>query len=336
MLLEQNKSKVEDTHEGGAGQDKTRSQVFEIGPLGLMQVTRKRVSGGLVEVLLRDLPHLRGPGHHRHLREPEARERTDHVRGDQDRRQAAQGEGRRRDRGREAGPRRRDRRRSSRSWSWTTTARPTCGKEAAKATVTAKPLGRAEGRQGQGLQVPAQDRLRAARPATARCSRCSRSATVKLGGEARRRRRRPRRPRSRRGGPEDPARPRPEARPDPVWYPGGLMAHKKGGGSSRERPRLQAKRLGVKAFGGADVTAGSIIVRQRGTRIHPGDGRRQGRRRHPVRPARRHGHVPRVARPQVRLDRRRRVLAAQRGPARAISSTHACSSALRLCLRWSR
>jgi large subunit ribosomal protein L27 len=50
------------------------------------------------------------------------------------------------------------------------------------------------------------------------------------------------------------------------------MAHKKGGGSSRNGRDSNAKRLGVKAYGGEAVTAGSIIVRQRGTRIHPGDG----------------------------------------------------------------
>jgi large subunit ribosomal protein L27 len=50
------------------------------------------------------------------------------------------------------------------------------------------------------------------------------------------------------------------------------MAHKKGGGSSRNGRDSESKRLGVKAFGGQDVTAGSIIVRQRGTRIHPGNG----------------------------------------------------------------
>ena len=48
------------------------------------------------------------------------------------------------------------------------------------------------------------------------------------------------------------------------------MAHKKGGGSSRNGRDSESKRLGVKAFGGQQVTAGSIIVRQRGTRIHPG------------------------------------------------------------------
>jgi large subunit ribosomal protein L27 len=49
------------------------------------------------------------------------------------------------------------------------------------------------------------------------------------------------------------------------------MAHKKAGGSSRNGRDSQAKRLGVKTFGGQTVAAGGIIVRQRGTRIHPGD-----------------------------------------------------------------
>lgn len=48
------------------------------------------------------------------------------------------------------------------------------------------------------------------------------------------------------------------------------MASKKGGGSSNNGRDSNAKRLGVKRFGGQVVTAGSIIVRQRGTRIHPG------------------------------------------------------------------
>ena len=48
------------------------------------------------------------------------------------------------------------------------------------------------------------------------------------------------------------------------------MAHKKGGGSSSNNRDSQAKRLGVKAYDGEAVTAGSIIVRQRGTRIDPG------------------------------------------------------------------
>jgi len=49
------------------------------------------------------------------------------------------------------------------------------------------------------------------------------------------------------------------------------MAHKKAGGSSRNGRDSNAKRLGVKRFGGQRVAAGSIIVRQRGTRIHPGE-----------------------------------------------------------------
>jgi large subunit ribosomal protein L27 len=49
------------------------------------------------------------------------------------------------------------------------------------------------------------------------------------------------------------------------------MAHKKGVGSSRNGRDSRGQRLGVKVFGGQYVTAGSIIVRQRGTRIHPGD-----------------------------------------------------------------
>jgi large subunit ribosomal protein L27 len=48
------------------------------------------------------------------------------------------------------------------------------------------------------------------------------------------------------------------------------MAHKKGVGSSRNGRDSQGQRLGVKTFGGEFVTAGSIIIRQRGTRIHPG------------------------------------------------------------------
>lgn len=48
------------------------------------------------------------------------------------------------------------------------------------------------------------------------------------------------------------------------------MAHKKAGGSSRNGRDSESKRLGVKRFGGEVISAGSIIVRQRGTRFHPG------------------------------------------------------------------
>jgi large subunit ribosomal protein L27 len=48
------------------------------------------------------------------------------------------------------------------------------------------------------------------------------------------------------------------------------MAHKKAGGSTKNGRDSESKRLGVKRFGGETVSAGSIIVRQRGTRFHPG------------------------------------------------------------------
>lgn len=49
------------------------------------------------------------------------------------------------------------------------------------------------------------------------------------------------------------------------------MAHKKAGGSTRNGRDSESKRLGVKRFGGQSVEAGTIIVRQRGTRFHPGE-----------------------------------------------------------------
>ncbi|WP_018232928.1 50S ribosomal protein L27 [Thioalkalivibrio thiocyanodenitrificans] len=48
------------------------------------------------------------------------------------------------------------------------------------------------------------------------------------------------------------------------------MAHKKAGGSTRNGRDSESKRLGVKRFGGQSVLAGNILVRQRGTRFHPG------------------------------------------------------------------
>ena len=55
------------------------------------------------------------------------------------------------------------------------------------------------------------------------------------------------------------------------------MAHKKAGGSSRNGRDSISKRLGVKKFGGEQVLAGNIIVRQRGTKFHPGKNTRLGR-----------------------------------------------------------
>jgi len=55
------------------------------------------------------------------------------------------------------------------------------------------------------------------------------------------------------------------------------MAHKKGVGSSRNGRDSQGQRLGVKKFGGQQVRAGNILVRQRGTKIHPGQNVGRGR-----------------------------------------------------------
>ncbi len=49
-----------------------------------------------------------------------------------------------------------------------------------------------------------------------------------------------------------------------------LFAHKKGGGSTKNGRDSQSKRLGVKAYAGTKVLAGSIIIRQRGTKVYPG------------------------------------------------------------------
>lgn len=55
------------------------------------------------------------------------------------------------------------------------------------------------------------------------------------------------------------------------------MAHKKGAGSTRNGRDSQPKRLGVKSYGGERVLAGNILVRQRGTKIHPGFNVDKGR-----------------------------------------------------------
>ncbi len=55
------------------------------------------------------------------------------------------------------------------------------------------------------------------------------------------------------------------------------MAHKKGGGRTKNGRDSQGKRLGVKRYAGQSVSAGTILVRQRGTRIHPGNNVGVGR-----------------------------------------------------------
>lgn len=54
------------------------------------------------------------------------------------------------------------------------------------------------------------------------------------------------------------------------------MAHKTGGGSTRKNRDSISKRLGVKVYGGEKVTAGNIIVRQKGNKFYPGMGTKQG------------------------------------------------------------
>ncbi len=55
------------------------------------------------------------------------------------------------------------------------------------------------------------------------------------------------------------------------------MAHKKAGGSTRNGRDSESKRLGVKKFGGEQVSPGNILIRQRGTRVHPGENVGLGR-----------------------------------------------------------
>ncbi len=62
------------------------------------------------------------------------------------------------------------------------------------------------------------------------------------------------------------------------------MAHKKAGGSTRNGRDSEAKRLGVKRFGGQEVLAGNILVRQRGTKFHAGENVGVGKDHTSVRP----------------------------------------------------
>lgn len=55
------------------------------------------------------------------------------------------------------------------------------------------------------------------------------------------------------------------------------MAHKKGGGATKKNRDSAGKRLGMKIYGGQKASAGNIIVRQRGTQFHPGEGTMMGR-----------------------------------------------------------
>ena len=84
------------------------------------------------------------------------------------------------------------------------------------------------------------------------------------------------------------------------------MAHKKAGGSSRNGRDSQSKRLGVKVYGGELVNAGQILVRQRGTEVHPGQQRRHRPRPHAVRARRRARSSTRCSGADSKQDRERR------------------------------
>ena len=119
-------------------------------------------------------------------------------------------------------------------------------------TVSAAVVEHMRGREDQGVQVQAQERLQDAPAATAR--ELSRITIESIGAA--------KKPRTRKKA-------APPSRSSRRWR---QMAHKKGLGSSKNGRDSNAQRLGVKVFAGQDVTAGSIIVRQRGTRFYPGAG----------------------------------------------------------------
>ena len=161
MLLEKNKKQVEDTMSEALAIDKTRSQVFEIGPLGLMQVTRKRVSGVWSNRSPRPAPPAKAGASSSTTKRGLAKGPTMYAviktGGKQHKVQAGdvieveklvhEGE----TVTFHAAPRRRRRRQDPR------------GRRGRQGDRHREAPGREEGRQGQGLQVPAEDRLRAAR-----------------------------------------------------------------------------------------------------------------------------------------------------------------------------
>ncbi len=82
------------------------------------------------------------------------------------------------------------------------------------------------------------------------------------------------------------------------------MAHKKAGGSTRNGRDSHSKRLGVKKFGGEDVLAGNILIRQRGTVYRPGVNVGIGHRPHPVRDRARRRRISRQGREAPHLRQR--------------------------------
>ena len=108
------------------------------------------------------------------------------------------------------------------------------------------------------------------------------------------------------------------------------MAHKKAGGSSRNGRDSAGRRLGVKKFGGENVIPGNVLVRQRGTKFHPGENVGHGQGPHIVRARRRQCRVrAQSTRPHIcagcaagerrRRSRRSRIGAADDAPTRASS-----------------
>ena len=161
-------------------------------------------------------------------------------------------------------------------------ARPPLGADPHLGRVDRR-LGQAEA--GAGPQGGAARRPRPSRPRRSRSPSRKAAAKPRRGGEAEGRAppRSPRRSRGARG-----RRRRTRA-----------MAHKKGLGSSKNGRDSHAQRLGVKVFAGETVTAGSIIVRQRGTRFYPGAGAGLGGDDTRVRQGRRHGRVRAAERPPL-------------------------------------
>ena len=104
-----------------------------------------------------------------------------------------------------------------------------------------------------------------------------------------------------------------------------LFASKKGAGSTRNGRDSNAQRLGVKRFGGETVIPGNIIVRQRGTKFHPGHGVMIGRDHTIFARRRRSGHVHELQEPEARERRFRRCLSGSAPlPQRAADSGSFC------------
>ena len=97
------------------------------------------------------------------------------------------------------------------------------------------------------------------------------------------------------------------------------MAHKKAGGSTKNGRESESKRLGLKKFGGENVVAGNILVRQRGTQYRAGENVGVGTRPHAVRADQRQGAVQAQGRRAARA-RQRRARAPDRSASRSAAT----------------